>query len=104
MLRWRFTTNSLPARAGFSKPRVEEDGAAARGVRDARAIGPRSAINADNGGRIRPDRANRRCRCYRPMELGLREGDEGGSAATVRTSSMGGGVPRSLRGVLARAR
>src|SRR5258707_12847762 len=61
-------TNSLPARAGFSKPRVAEAGPAALEVRDALAIGPRNAIDqfqvgntglraADVRGGIEDDRA-----------------------------------------------
>src|SRR3954452_12821810 len=45
MPRWRFMKNSLPARTGFLKLQVAENGAAAREVRDARATGPRNAID-----------------------------------------------------------
>src|SRR4051794_41166913 len=50
MRRWRFKTNLLPARAGSSKPRVAEDGAAAREVGDVRAIGPHNAIDQFENG------------------------------------------------------
>jgi len=47
-----------PARAGFSEPRVAEDGTAAREVRDALAIGPRSAIDQFEKGNTVPRAAD----------------------------------------------
>ena len=46
-------TNLRPARAGFSEPRVTEDGAATREVDDARVTGPRSAISITLGKQTR---------------------------------------------------
>src|SRR4030081_689497 len=65
---------------------------------------PSQRTRTGSGRRIRPDRTESRCKCHWPMELGLRECGEGCSATAVRTSTLGGGVPRPLRRVLARAR
>src|SRR3954465_1349208 len=53
MRRSRSRTSSLPARAGFSKPRVAEAGPAALEVRDAPAIGPPNAIDQFKKGNSR---------------------------------------------------
>src|SRR6266404_1590832 len=95
MRRWRFTTNSLPARASFLEPRVAEDGPAAPEVRDARATGPRNAI----------DRFKKRNTVLRTADLrgGIKDGRTGShtpvcSRAEHRTNGYRcQAVPRTMR-------
>src|SRR5882757_8902217 len=51
-------TSLRPARAGFSKPRVAENGAAALEVRDAQATGPPNAIDQFEKGNTVPRAAD----------------------------------------------
>jgi hypothetical protein len=44
---------------------------------------------AGNGRRIRPDRTESRCKCYWPLELGLRESGEGCFVATNLLAQLG---------------